>query len=110
MRKVLGKDGVMLYDFENGEFVTIYPKQRIWEYDDSLETFGSPQPWNMGTFVLSEDGSKAFLMTSSQKIEAAVIEAFNDWAGSCEWIDPKPIRIKRPKGSTPRYKIQANPK
>ena len=91
MRKVENAFGVTLYDFENGEYVTIYPKERTWDYDDKLP-FNGDVAWNMGTFTLSDDGGTAFLMTSSNKIEAAVIEAFKDWAGACEWIDPKPKR------------------
>lgn len=84
------KNPCTVVDHENGEFVTIYENEGIWEYQDTLQ----PDKWNMGTFTVREADDTVFIMTSSYALEAAVISAFRALHRAVEWIEPK-VRRRR---------------
>lgn len=78
-----------VYDFENGEVVTIYKESGMWEYIDEESSQS-----NYGCFVFSYDTKTAYILCSTYRIEAAVIHAMRDQYGACEWVEPK---LKRPR-------------
>ena len=80
---------LVTYDFENGEVVHIFKESGMWEYVDEESTQG-----NCGCFVYSYDTKTAYILCSTYRIEAAVIQAMRDQYGACEWVEPK---LKRPR-------------
>lgn len=100
MKKSELDQNTILYDFEDGEFVTLYLDQNWWDYSDVF----AKNVFNHGNFIYDETRGIAFIMCSSHKIEAAVIHAMRDHFGACEWVEPK-LKRKREIRKSPRSVI-----
>lgn len=97
MKKEELDNNIILYDFEDGEFVTIYVSENWWEYSDTEANNAS----NFGNFVYDETEQVAYIMCSSYRIEAAVIHAMRDLFGACLWVEPKLKRKRKITKPTP---------
>lgn len=78
-------NGNIHFDLENGEFVTLYPKEGCWDYYDSMT-----KNENHGTYNVTD--GKCYIITSAYTLQSAIISVMRQEYGWCEWNELKPRR------------------